>query len=131
MTIANWCVLIAALLPFVCTITAKSVGVGKSRRNGGYDNNDPRGWLSRQTGLSQRANSAQANSFEALPFFIGAVALAQQGGADQGYIDQLAMAFIGLRVVYIGLYFANLATLRSVVWFAAIVANVMILLALR
>jgi uncharacterized MAPEG superfamily protein len=131
MTIANWCVLIAALLPFVCTITAKSAGVGKSRRDGGYDNNDPRGWLSRQSGLSLRANSAQANSFEALPFFIGAVALAQQGGADQGYIDQLAMAFVGLRVVYIGLYFADLATLRSIVWFAAVVANVMILLSLR
>ena len=131
MTIANWCVLIAALLPFVCTITAKSVGVGKSRRDGGYDNNDPRGWLARQTGLSQRANSAQANSFEALPFSIGAVALAQQGGAAQAHIDQLAMIFVALRVVYIGLYLGNLATLRSLVWFAAIATNVMILLSLR
>ena len=28
----------------------------------------------------------------------------------------LAMAFIGSRIVYTGLYFANIAALRSVVW---------------
>jgi uncharacterized MAPEG superfamily protein len=47
-------------------------GFGKPRSSGGYDNSDPRGWLARQAGWKARADAAQANSFEALPFFIGA-----------------------------------------------------------
>ena len=41
-TLAYWCVLVAALLPYVCASLAKSGGVGKSRRDGGFDNHDPR-----------------------------------------------------------------------------------------
>ena len=44
-TLAYWCVLVAALLPYVCASLAKSGGVGKSRRDGGFDNHDPRAWL--------------------------------------------------------------------------------------
>ena len=72
-TVAYWCVLIAALLPLACAWLAKSGGLGKPRKQGGFDNRDPRGWLARQTDWQARANAAQANSFEALPFFIGAV----------------------------------------------------------
>ena len=36
-TIAYWCVLIAALLPFVCVFLAKKTGFGKRRKDGGYD----------------------------------------------------------------------------------------------
>ena len=82
-TVAYWCVLIAALLPFACAWLAKSGGLGKPRKQGGFDNNDPRGWLARQTDWQARANAAQANSFEALPFFIGAVIIAHQLGAPQ------------------------------------------------
>jgi uncharacterized MAPEG superfamily protein len=35
---------------------------------------------------------------------------------DQARTDQLAMAFIGVRVVYTGLYLANVAALRTLVW---------------
>ena len=72
-TVAYWCVLFAALLPIACAWLAKSGNLGKSRKEGGFDNHDPRGWLSRQSDWRGRANAAQANSFEALPFFIGAV----------------------------------------------------------
>ncbi|MEP6792176.1 MAG: MAPEG family protein, partial [Ramlibacter sp.] len=86
-TVAYWCVLIAALLPFVCAALAKWQGVGKPRREGGFDNHDPRAWLARQSDWQGRANSAQANSFEALPFFIGAVIIAHQLGAPQARLD--------------------------------------------
>ncbi len=129
MTIANWCVLIACLLPIASAGIAKSSGIGKSRAQGGYDNNDPRTWLANLDGYAKRANAAQANGFEALPLFIAAVVLAQQAQAPQAYIDQLAMAFIGLRVVYIALYLANIGALRTLVWMAATGCSVAILLA--
>ena len=75
---AYWCVLIAALLPIACAGLAKWGMIGKPRREGGFDNNNPRAWLARQTDWRARANAAQANSFEALPFFIGAVIIAHQ-----------------------------------------------------
>lgn len=126
-TLAYWCVLIAALLPFACAVIAKWGAVGRSRRAGGYDNDNPRAWLARQTDWRARANAAQANSFEALPFFIGAVIIAQQLGAHQARLDILAFVFIVLRIMYIMLYVAGLSTLRSLIWALALAANIGIL----
>lgn len=126
-SLAHWSVLIAALLPIVCTGIAKYGMFSKPASAGGYDNRDPRAWLARQGNWRSRANAAQANSFEALPFFIGAVVIAFQLGADPARIDLLAAVFVLLRIVYIGLYVANRASLRSLVWFAALVVNVAIL----
>lgn len=129
MTIANWCVLIAAFLPVVFAGLAKGSMAGKRRSEGGYDNNDPRGWFDKQAGWRKRMNSVQQNSFEALPFFIGAIALAQLAHGPQDRIDLLAMIYIGLRVAYAAIYAADLATLRTLVWTAAAGVNVGILLA--
>jgi uncharacterized MAPEG superfamily protein len=126
-TVAYWCVLLGALLPYVCATLAKSSGFGKPRSQGGYDNNDPRGWLARQTDWQARANAAQANSFEALPLFIGAVIIAHQLGAAQTALDILAVLFVTLRIIYIAMYIAGLPTVRSAVWTAAFVTNVAIL----
>lgn len=126
-TIAYWCVLLAAVLPYVCATLAKSGGFGKPRSQGGYDNADPRGWLARQTDWHARANAAQANSFEALPFFIGAVIIAHQLGARQTTLDILAVLFVTLRIIYIAMYVAGLPAVRSAVWTAALAANVAIL----
>lgn len=117
MTIANGCLLAACILPIACTGIAKGGRFSVRRRDGGYDNHDPRAWLARQTGWRARANAAQANSFEALPLFIAAVLAAQQADAPQRWIDLLALSFVGLRVAYIGLYLADLPSLRSLVWF--------------
>ena len=127
-TVAYWCVLIAALLPLACAWLAKSGGLGKPRKQGGFDNRDPRGWLARQTDWQARANAAQANSFEALPFFIGAVIIAHQLGAPQALLDILALVFITLRVIYIAMYVAGLATARSAFWALAFLANLAIFL---
>jgi uncharacterized MAPEG superfamily protein len=127
-TVAYWCVLLAVLLPYACAYLAKSHGFGKSRKNGGYDNNDPRGWLARQEGWKARANAAQANSFEALPFFIGAVIIAHQLGAPQTRVDILAVLFVTLRIIYIVMYVAGLPTTRSAIWALAFLANIAIFL---
>jgi len=123
-TVAYWCVFIAALLPMACAWLAKSTGIGKPRRVGGFDNRDPRGWLARQTDWQARANAAQANSFEALPFFIGAVIIAHQLGASQTQVDILAVLFVTLRIIYIAMYVAGLPTIRSAIWTLALLANV-------
>ena len=126
-SLAHWCVLVAALLPIVCAGLAKWGSFRTPRSQGGYDNQDPRAWLARQTDWRARANAAQANSFEALPFFIGAVVIAQQLGARQGLLDILAFVFVVLRMVYILLYVAGQASARSVVWSLALATNIAIL----
>lgn len=126
-SIAYWCVLIAAMLPIVCAGIAKWGMIGKPRREGGYDNANPRAWLALQTDWRTRANAAQTNSFEALPFFIGAVIIAQQLGAHQGRLDVLAFVYIVLRMMYIMMYVAGLSTARSLVWTLALAVNIGIL----
>ena len=123
-TIAYWCVLLAALLPFACAAVAKWPGFGKPRREGGFDNSDPRAWLAKQTDWQARANAAQANTFEALPFFIGAVIIAHQLGAAQGVVDILAIVFVTLRIIYAAMYVAGLPSVRSAIWVLALLVNV-------
>lgn len=108
MTLANWCVLAAALMPYAFT------GLAKSRRD--FDNARPRDWLAAVGGWRQRAHWAQLNSFEAFPPFAAGVIVAQQAGAPQAHVDALAVAFVGLRLVYGGLYMADCPGLRSVAW---------------
>lgn len=128
-TVAYWCVLIAALLPFACAWLAKSGGFGKPRSQGGFDNHEPRAWLARLTDWRARANAAQANSFEALPFFIGSVVIAHQLGAPQTRLDILAVLFVTLRIIYISMYVAGLPMVRSAIWTMALLVNVGILFA--
>ena len=126
-TVAYWCVLIAALLPIACAWLAKSGRLGKPRREGGYDNQNPRAWMARQTDWRARANAAQANSFEALPFFIGAVIIAHLLGAGQTALDMLALLYIMLRVFYIMMYVSDMPTARSAVWAGAFLVNIAML----
>lgn len=122
MTILTCLMLVAALLPGLTALAAKVGGRA-------FDNNEPRVWLARQQGWRARANAAQANAFEALPFFFAAVLLALYNGAAASYLATLAGAWLALRVIYAGLYMAGLGTLRSLVWALAVVVNIVILFA--
>jgi len=126
-TIAYWCVLVAALLPMVCAGIAKYGMMSTPKREGGFDNNNPRAWLARQTDWRARANAAQANSFEALPFFFAAVIIAHLLQAGQARLDILAFLFIVLRIAYIMMYVADLAKARSAIWALALLVNIGIL----
>ncbi|MAD45706.1 MAG: hypothetical protein CMI02_19520 [Oceanospirillaceae bacterium] len=121
MTIGYWCVLAAAVLPYVFTLLAKS--------GGRYNNYSPREYLEKQQGLQKRAHWVQLNSFEAFPAFAAAVIIAHLSGGDQSRIDMLAMAFIVIRVIYGITYLANMATLRSVVWMAGMVTVIALFVA--
>jgi uncharacterized MAPEG superfamily protein len=111
MTTAYWCVLIAAALPFLGTLTAKVGG-----RMPIPANNAPREWLDKLGGWQKRAHWYQLNSFEAFPAFAAAVIIASLLQAPQARLDALALAFIGLRLAYFACYLADWATLRSLVW---------------
>ena len=126
-TIAYWCVVAAALLPIVCAGIAKYGMFGKSARDGGYDNNNPRSWLARQTDWRARANAAQANTFEALPFFFAAVIIAHLLQAGQTPLDILALLFVVLRIAYILMYVGDMASARSAIWALALFVNIGIL----
>ena len=109
MTVALWCVLVAAVLPIVCTMIAKWGFKG-------FDNHNPRAWLAGLTGWRARAHAAQGNSWEAFAVFSAGVFAAHLAQAPQSRIDIIAVAFVLARVVFIALYVANLASLRSLVW---------------
>ncbi|WP_255987368.1 MAPEG family protein [Chitinolyticbacter albus] len=111
LTVAEYCILIACLLPIACAWIAKSRG---------FDNHNPRQSEAGLSGLLGRAHAAQLNGYESLPIFIAGVLVAERAHHAQPVIDGLAMAFIAARVGYIGAYLADLASLRSIVWLAGI-----------
>ena len=113
--IAYWCVLVAALLPYLWTTVAKVSGER-------YDNRDPRGWLARQTSPRvHRANAAQLNAFEAFAPFAAAVLMAQLAAVNEGRIALLAVVFVVLRLVHGVVYaFGMPHFLRTLAWFGAL-----------
>lgn len=128
MTIAQFCLLVTCLLPLGCALLAKSKGFGKRRRDGGFDNNQPREWLARLDGWQARANAAQANSWEALPVFVAGLFVAHQHQAAQATVDALALGFLAARLAFIGLYLADRASLRSLAWVSGLAACVALFL---
>jgi len=125
--VSTWCVLIAALMPIVCAGMAKWGAFSRPASEGGFDNRQPREWLARQQGWRLRANAAQANCFEALPFFIGALLWALHTGATQHRVDLLAASFVTLRCAYVALYVLDRAGIRSLVWVSALAVNIALL----
>ncbi|CAM5789765.1 MAPEG family protein [Castellaniella caeni] len=114
--------LVAAVLPYGAAIAAKAGGKH-------FDNDDPRPWLQAQQGWRARANAAQANLFEGLPLFYAAVLYALYAGVEPGRLVGLMGAWIGLRVLFILAYILGRGTVRSIIWAAALVVNLMILFA--
>ncbi len=113
MTTAYWCVLIAALMPIVWAGIAK--GGAK-----GFDNARPRDYLARLEGWRQRANWAQANSYESFPPFAAGVIIAHLAGAAQPTIDMLALGYVAARILYGSFYIADRASMRSLAWVAGL-----------
>lgn len=109
MKMIAWLMLAAAVLPFVSAIVAKAGGKK-------FDNNDPRAWLARQEGWRARANAAQTNTFESLPFFFAAVLFALYTQAPPAHLATLMACWLGVRLGYLAMYLAGWGALRSLVW---------------
>jgi uncharacterized MAPEG superfamily protein len=120
LSVAYWCVLIAALLPYVWVTIAKRSGER-------YDNRDPRAWVARQDNPRvHRANNAQLNAFEAFAPFAASVLMAQFAGVPAERIAMLAIVFVAFRVLHGVLYISGVRHgLRSLAWsvgFACVIA---------
>ena len=112
LTIADWCILAAGILvPFVFTIYAKS--------SKDFDNSKPRDYMEHLAGARKRAHWAVQNGHETFPLFVAAVLLAERASAVQATVDMLAVGFVVCRLVYGVMYVLDKATLRSLVWAAA------------
>ena len=119
MKTAYICLLIAGLMPVLCAGIAKW---GFKH----FDNHDPRQWLAKQVGYRARANAAQANCFEAFPFFAASVGCALSSNSDLDSLQMICVLFVGFRVLYILFYILDKASLRTIVWsaaYACVVAN--------
>ena len=113
MTTAYWCIFVAMLMPIVWA------GVAKAGAKD-FDNARPRDYLARLQGWRQRANWAQANSYESFPAFAAGVIIAHLAGAAQPGIDMLALGYVVARILYGIFYITDRSTLRSLAWVAGL-----------
>ena len=109
MTIAFWCVLAAAFMPYI------AIGIAKSTH--GYENRNPSEWEAKLSGHRSRAHAAQLNSFGAFPLFAAGVIVATITKASTPVVDAIATSFIDARTAYLWCYLSDWASLRSLVWF--------------
>ena len=119
MKTAYICLVLTGLMPIMCTAIAKW-----GFEN--FDNHNPRQWLSEQTGFRARANAAQANCFEAFPFFATSVLCAIVAKSDLDQLSLVCMLFVALRLLYVVFYITDKASLRTGAWisgFACILIN--------
>lgn len=116
-------ILIACLLPYVFMAIAKVAGGFKIS-----DNQNPRDFLAKTSGLAARANAVQQNSFESLPLFIASILMAEYMVVSQHLIMMLGIAYIILRIIYGICYLANLSTLRSIIWTLSMTCPILLLL---
>lgn len=116
METAAFSLFIVALLHF---ISKMPIAMAQSNVDeDGYDNNHPRAQQARLTGFGQRALAAHQNGIEAFPIFAAAVLIALYAKVDMATIEIESMLFVACRVVYLVLYWANIALIRSLVWAA-------------
>ena len=115
MSIAYWCIVVAALLPYGWVVIAKRSGPNR------YNNRDPRPWVARQDNpLVQRAYSAHLNAFEAFAPFAAGVLMARAAGVPENLVQALAMAFVAIRIAHGIFYLTGLHWLRSLAWLGGI-----------
>ena len=82
------------------------------------------------TPLTGRLERAQANLYETLPLFIGAVLVAHVAGEDGFLTYWGATVYFWARVVYVPLYAFGVTGLRSLAFLASLVGLLMIVAAL-
>lgn len=109
----EWIFLMAAFLPFVAAISAKAGGSL-------FNNHEPRQWLEQQSGWRRRANAAQQNTFESLPFFYAVMLYSLYKGIEIHTLLPWGYLWLALRLVYIWVYIKDWALLRSLIWTLAL-----------
>lgn len=93
---------------------------GRTMANGVAWNAGPRDGVPQRAGvITERLERAQANLWETLPLFIGAVLIAHAADKTGALTFWGTQAYFWGRLVYIPLYAVGVPFLRSVVWMIA------------
>jgi uncharacterized MAPEG superfamily protein len=116
MTLAFWCVLVAALLPYV------PVNIAARR----LDPKLPRRGVANLEGLPARAYAAHLNAFEAFPAFAAAVIISHVVEGASGLVNGIAVLFIVARLAHMGFYLADRQPLRSASFFVGLILVIVI-----
>jgi uncharacterized MAPEG superfamily protein len=116
MTFAFWCVLVAAILPYV--------PLGLSSRF--LDPKTPRKSVQNLEGIAARAYAAHLNGFENFPPFAAAVIMSHVIEGPSTLVNWLALIFILARVAHIAAYLADRQPPRSAAWFVGLLAMIAI-----
>ena len=116
MTIAFWCVLIAALLPYV------PFGLVSGKLNP----KTPRLGVAELEGLQARAYGAHLNAFETFAPFAAAVIIAHIVESASATINWLAVIYILARLGHLGFYLADRQPLRSAAFFLGLLVTIII-----
>lgn len=118
MSLAYWCVLIAALMPLAL--------VGYAKAGSGDDNHHPRDTVAGLPDAKRRAYAAHQNAYDNFPFFAAAVIVATTLGASASTLNILAALYIVLRGMHAVLYINDAASARSLVYGAGLLINIAI-----
>ena len=110
MTTPLWCLAAVAVLPYACAWTGAYF---KFRQFGTIDNKNPRRQALQLEGVGARLAAAQANAWEALPFFTAAVVTSHLAGAAPGTAATLSEVFLATRILHPVFYATDLDKLRS------------------
>ena len=122
MTIAEWTLLGAVLLYLLTLAPVKPLGYKT------FDNANPRDPAFYTPGIRARALGAHLNGIETFPFFAAAVLLAEFRVMPQARIDELAMAFLVLRLAFVAAYLGNWPWTRTLLWNLGFAVNLAIFL---
>src|SRR5580693_1893487 len=106
MTIAIWCILVAATLPYVAFGFVK-----------GLDANQPRYHVGEMKGQEMRAYGAHLNGLETFPWFAAAVIVAHMVAGPSRIVDVLAVVYILARIGHMAAYIGGRQPLRSAAFF--------------
>lgn len=120
MTIALWCLLMAAVLHI---LSKGPLILEQVRTEKGYNNSNPRKQQNALTGAGQRALAAHQNQIESFPLFAAGVIVATMMKVHPGAIDILAIAYIISRCIYVYLYVKNHHSMRTLVFFIGYLAS--------
>lgn len=124
LTLLAWTLVLA----FVYIIVFDLVRTGQY---GGKWNMGPRdATMPPLTPMAERLGRAQANLFETLPLFIGAVLIAHVAGIHTPRIVLGCQLYFWARVAYLPLYAFGVPVVRSIVWLVSLAGLVMIAIAI-
>ena len=101
MTIAIWCIFIAATLPYVAFGFVKGLDPNQPRRAGDL------------IGKAARAYGAHLNGLETFPWFAAAVIVAHMVGGPSRIADILAVVYVVIRIGHMAAYISGRQPLRS------------------